>query len=96
MSKNSAISGLSKARRRIALRVGNPRIAKIHYHLIRHFKGTTEYYKTHDMNHVRLILGHKSILNTQIYVNIEQMAFNDICDEYHVKVATTVETLQNY
>ena len=91
MSRGTATTCLLRSRKRIALKVGNPRIAKIHCHLIRHWKGTMEYHKTHDMDYVRRILGHRSILTTQIYVNMEQMLFSDIGDEYHVKVASTVE-----
>lgn len=36
-------------------------------------------------------MGHKSILNTQMYVNIEQALFTASSNEYYVKVASTVE-----
>lgn len=51
---------------------------------------TTEYHKTQNILQVQRLLGHKSILNTQIYVNLEQPFFeaNDI---YDVKVASTIE-----
>jgi hypothetical protein len=49
------------------------------------------YHKTHDMDYVRRQLGHKSILNTQIYVNMEQALFVTSSNEYHAKVASTVE-----
>jgi integrase len=82
---------LARAREKLAVKVGNPRIAKIHFHLIRHWKGTMEYHKTHDIDHVRRLLGHRSVLPTQIYVNMEQALFSGNADEYHVKAVSTVE-----
>jgi hypothetical protein len=37
------------------------------------------------------LLGHRNVLATQIYVNLEQALFRDANDKYHVKVAETVE-----
>jgi len=50
-----------------------------------------EYHKTHDPDHVRRILGHRNILSTQVYINIEQALFSGNADEYHVKAVSTVE-----
>jgi integrase len=79
------------SRRKLAIKLDNPRFAKIHFHLIRHWFGTTEYHKKPDLIHVQKLLGHRNVLATQIYVNLEQALFRDANDEYHVKVADTVE-----
>ena len=50
-----------------------------------------EYHKTHDPWHVKKLLGHKSLQSTEIYINIEQAIFNEQDDEFHVKVASTLE-----
>ena len=50
-----------------------------------------EYHKTKDILHVKEMLGHKSIQNTLIYVNIEHALFQNQTDEFHVKTAKTVE-----
>ena len=50
-----------------------------------------EYHKTHDIDHVRRLLGHRSVLPTQIYVNVEQAMFAENANEYHVKAVSTVE-----
>ena len=81
----------ARARTKIARKVGNPRLAKIHFHLIRHWFGTMEYHKTHDVDHVRRRLGHRSVLPTQIYINMEQALFSGNADEYHVKAVSTVK-----
>jgi len=44
-----------------------------------------------DMDHVRRLLGHKSILNTQLYVNMEKVFFSESTEEYTVKVTSTIE-----
>jgi len=87
----SAENCFKKARQTIARKVKNPRLAKIHFHLIRHWKGTMEYHKTHDIDHVRRLLGHRSVLPTQIYINMEQAIFSGTADEYHVKAVSTVK-----
>jgi integrase/recombinase XerD len=87
----NAQSNFSRARKKIAAKVGNPRLAKIHFHLIRHWFGTMEYHKKPDPDHVRRLLGHRSLQSTQIYINMAQAHFADNADDYHVKVATTVK-----
>jgi integrase len=82
---------LARSRRIIAEKVGNPRLAKIHFHLIRHWVGTMEYHKTHDIDHVRMLLGHRSWSSTQIYVNMEKVLFSAKADDFHVKAVDTVE-----
>jgi integrase len=88
-SRNASVC-LAHQRKKIARKLQNPRIAKIHFHLIRHWKGTMEYHKTQNIVHVQRLLGHKSILNTQIYINLEQAIF-EVTDDYDVKVAETLD-----
>jgi integrase len=91
MTRATAESCLRKSRRKVARKLCNPRIAKIHFHLLRHWFGTMEYHKTRDMDHVRRPLGQKSILNTQMYVNMEKAFFPESSENYTVKVASSVE-----
>ena len=52
--KSTAISAganFLKQRKRLAVKLGNPRIAKIHAHLIRHWYGTMELHKCQDLKH---------------------------------------------
>ena len=76
---------------RLAKKLGNPRLAKIHFHLIRHWFGTMQYHKKPDLIHVQKLLGHLNILATQIYINLERVLFKESNDEYHMKVAETIE-----
>jgi hypothetical protein len=50
-----------------------------------------EYHKKPDIFNVAKLLGHKSVLTTQIYINMEKMAFGEVSNDYMVKVASTVE-----
>ena len=77
-------------RKRIAAKLRNPRIQRISFLTLRHWKGTMEYHKTKDILHVMRILGHKNIKNTLVYthlVNFEE-------DEYVSKAAWTLEDAQ--
>ena len=91
VNTKSAQNCFKLSRRRLAKKLGNPRLAKIHFHLIRHWYGTMQYHKKPDLMHVQKLLGHRNLLATQIYVNLEQALFEEGNDEYHVKVAETIE-----
>ena len=73
-------------RRRTAQRLNNPRLLQIHFHTIRHWKATTEYYKTRDAYHVRAILGHRSTIMTDRYIH-QSETLKDANDEWTCKVA---------
>ena len=88
-ARNASVC-LAQQRTKIARKLANPRIAKIHFHLIRHWKGTMEYHKTQSIFHVQRLLGHRSILNTQIYINLEQAIF-EANDDYEVKIAENLD-----
>jgi len=76
-----------KQRKRIAHKLGNPRILRIHFHTFRHWKATREYHKTKDILHVMQLLGHKNIKNTLKYTQL----VNFKTDEYTCKVAKTLK-----
>jgi len=68
---NKSLSSLRRIfernRSRTANKLGNPRILKISFHTLRHWKATMEYHKTKDILHVMQVLGHRNIKNTLIY-----------------------------
>jgi len=82
-----------QARKRLARRFNNPRLVRITFHTIRHWKATMEYHKTKDIIHVKdNILRHKSIENTMLYIHLEKAIFDSTKNcEYHVRVAKTVD-----
>ena len=61
-----------KNRKRIAFKLGNPRLLRISFHTLRHWKATMEYYKTRDILHVMQMLGHRNIKNTLLYTQLIQ------------------------
>jgi integrase len=78
-------------RNRLAQKLGNPRLGRITFHTLRHWKGTMEYHKTRDSKHVQTILGHRSQISKDLYINIEQAIFNEADDQFHVKVVSTLQ-----
>jgi integrase len=75
-----------KQRKRIAHKLGNPRLNMITFHTFRHWKATMEYQKTKDILYVMQLLGQKRIQNTLKYTQL--VKFNDQ-DEYVCKTART-------
>ena len=79
-------------RKRAAKKLDNPRLLKISFVTIRHWKGIMEYHRTKDILHVKQLLGHKQIQNTMVYINLENAVFNyKRNDGFTVRVANNVE-----
>ena len=84
-----------RTRKRLAHKLQNPRLLRITFHIIRHWKATMEYHKTKDLLYVKNLLGHKKIENTEIYITLERAIFGESSDsEYHVKVAKTPDEIK--
>jgi integrase len=62
-------------RKKQAAKLQNPRLLSIGFHTLRHWKVTTLYHRTKDSLYVRDFLGHKTMKNTERYVNIERKMF---------------------
>jgi integrase len=80
-----------KARKRASNKLQNSRLLKIHFHTFRYWKGTMLYHETKDVLHVKYILGHKNIKNTELYIQLEQSLFTDSDDGFICKVARTLD-----
>jgi len=50
-----------------------------------------EYHKTKDILHVKQLLGHKSVINTEIYIHIEQALYSQEDAEYITRVASSLK-----
>lgn len=50
-----------------------------------------EYHKTRDILHVQELLRHRDLRNTLIYINLEKALFQNVDEDYHVKVAETLD-----
>ncbi|MGD8565031.1 MAG: site-specific integrase [Candidatus Bathyarchaeota archaeon] len=86
-SKPSLRRTFEKQRRRVALKLNNPRIQRISFHTLRHWKATSEYHKTKDILHVMQLLGHKNIKNILKYTQL--IDFED--NEFTCKVAQNIK-----
>jgi integrase len=74
-------------RKRLSKKLQNPRILKISFHSLRHWKATTEYHRTKDILHIKEMLGHRRITSTLIYTHLVQFE----SDDYYVKTAKTLK-----
>lgn len=84
--QNMAIS-YYRMRKKIALKLNNPRIMKISLVTFRHFGATMVYHQTRNILLVKKLLGHKRIDNTMKYTQLIQFKDN----EYEVATASTLE-----
>jgi integrase len=84
-------SNVYKTRKSLAFKLQNPRLKEIGLHTFRHWKATMEYHKTRDILHVQQLLGHRDLRNTLIYINLEKVLFQNTDDEFHVKVAQSLD-----
>jgi integrase len=84
-------TAFEKQRRKAALSLQNPRLSKITFKALRHWRATSEYHRTKDILHVMHFLGHKNIKNTIIYTHL----VNWETDDYTCKVASTVQEASN-
>jgi integrase len=91
LTKKGLRTTLESMRKRTAALQGNPRLKQIHLHTFRHYKGTLEYHKTHDIYHVMKVLGHKNIKNTLIYITVEGAIWTEQNCEYVCKAAETID-----
>jgi integrase len=76
-------------RARAAKKLNNPRLLQIHFHTFRHWKATTDYYKTRDDRMIRHVLGHKTATMTDRYIHIVETLYHDESGEWTCKVAHT-------
>jgi integrase len=83
-----------RSRRRLANKLQNPRLLKISFHTLRHWKATMLYHETGDIYYVQRFLGHKSISNTEIYIHIANTIFESRSDEFTVRVVVKPEEVK--
>jgi len=83
----NAVQNFCLQRKRAAAKLQNPRLLRIKFHTLRHWKATTEYHKTKDILHVMKLLGHRRIENTLIYTQLVDFE----TDDYHSATAETID-----
>ena len=70
-----------RCRAKQAFKLGNQRLKEIHFHTFRHWKATMMYHYTKDILAVQEFLGHRSIENTQLYIQLDKKLFAGIPDD---------------
>ncbi len=86
-------SVLYQSRKRLARKLQNPRLLRITFHTLRHWKATMLYHETKDILYVKRFLGHKRIDTTLLYVQLSEALFQESTDEFTVRVARTREEI---
>jgi len=81
-------------RRRLAAKLQNPRLLRISFHTLRHWKATMLYHQTKDILHVKEFLGHRNVDTTLLYIQLAEAIFKETTDEFTVKVASKLEEIQ--
>ncbi len=85
-------TNFSHQRKRIAKELANPRLHKLTFTSIRHWKATREYHKTKDILYVKQLLGHKNLSSTMVYIDIEKALYGGHQnDEFISRVATSLK-----
>lgn len=84
---NSLKTMFSRARKRIVTKLQNPRLLEIQFHTLHHWKAIIEHQKTKDLLHVQRLLGHRSIQNMLIYIDLESKLFNAATEGFTSRVA---------
>ncbi len=88
---SSKRSTFLEARKVIARKLQNPRLIRITFHTLRHWKATVLYHQTKDILYVKEFLGHKKIEDTLLYVQLAETIFEETTDEFTVKVAKSLD-----
>ncbi|MDR2719317.1 MAG: tyrosine-type recombinase/integrase [Nitrososphaerota archaeon] len=89
---NSVKALMVRCRAKQAFKLGNPRLKEIHFHTLRHWKATMLYHQTKDILLVQQFLGHKSIENTELYIQLDKQLFQNISDDnFIIRAVNTIE-----
>jgi integrase len=82
-------------RKSLARKLQNPRLMRISLHTFRHWKATSLYHQTKNILLVKEFLGHASLDNTLLYIQIEQGIFGlNADDEYEVSATNNKEDIK--
>lgn len=91
-SLDSLKATYTRARKRLAYKLQNPRLLEIHFHTLRHWRATMEYHYTKDVMHVKQFLGHREIDNTMLYIQLDQALFTNLPDDsFTIRAAHNLE-----
>jgi len=91
-SINSKQANFHRRMKKLARQQNNPKFLKIHYHTFRHCKALREFHKTKNILHVKRVLGHKSLMTTQRYVELYHEVYGNLKPENYIcEIASTIQ-----
>jgi len=93
-NKTVKASNFYQLRKKLAYKLGNPRLQKIGLHTFRHWKATMLYHETKDPVLVMEFLGHRNIDTTLLYIQLDKALFKKDSDDFIVKTAKTSEEIK--
>ena len=93
---SSKRSTFLKARKVIAGKLQNPRLIRITFHTLRHWKATMLCHQTKDILYVQKFLGHKRIEDTMLYIQVAETIFKEATDEFTVRVAENPAKIKEF
>jgi len=86
-------SSFFQSRKVLTRKLQNPRLLRISFHTLRHWKATMLYHQTKDILYVKEFLGHKRIDTTLLYIQLAEVIFDESTDEFTVRVASKPEEI---
>ena len=83
-----------RTRKLMAKKLQNPRLLKISFHTLRHWKATMLYHETKDPICVKEFLGHRKLDTTLLYIQLAEKLFQGATDEFTVRIAREPEEIK--
>ena len=83
--KKSSFYGTRKT---LARKLQNPRLQRIGFHTLRHWKATMLYHQTKDILYIEEFLGHRKVETTLLYIQLAEAIFKETNDKFTVRVAS--------
>jgi integrase len=85
-------------RRRLAKKLSDPSILKVHFHSFRIWKATSEWHRVKDLLHVQGVLGHKNIQVTRQYIRLANCIYGESSEDdgFVIRVAHNVQEASEF
>jgi len=87
-------SAFYQTRKVLSRKLQNPRLLRISFHTLRHWKATVLYHQTKDILYVKQFLGHRKVETTLLYIQLAEVIFKQTTDEFTVRVASKPEEIK--
>jgi len=82
-----------RLRKKLARKLGNPRLLEIGLHTFRHWKATDLYHQTKNPLLVKEFLGHRNLDTTLLYIQLEKHLYKEENDTFNVKAVRNAEEI---